>query len=327
VTRPPDIRWASAAQRRRYVAAARRVERRLESSAGRMPGTMGAAAAATLQAGGKRLRPFLVLLCCNAARRLPPHATRVAAAVELLHTATLVHDDVLDGAELRRGRPTVVSEWGPAVATSVGNYLFAAAFAEVVAVADPRAVARLSTVAAGLSEGELLQMNEAHNVDLTPAAYLRRCRLKTGGLFGASCALGALVSGLPEGSVAALDEYGCSLGLAFQIFDDILDLSGEPARTGKQSGTDVRDGTVTLPLIYAVEEHPDLAARLAVRDKDEELVAEIQRSVRRGAAPARARETALGFIAEARDHLDRCGGEIEVDLLRQIAGRVVDRYS
>jgi len=327
MTRPPDIRWASPAQRRRYVAAARRVEHHLESIAGETPGTMGAAAAATLQAGGKRLRPLLVLLCCHAARRLPRHATRAAAAVELLHMATLVHDDVLDGAELRRGRPTVVSEWGPATATSVGNYLFAAAFAEVVAVGDPRAVARLSNVAAGLSEGELLQMNEAHRADLTPAAYLRRCRLKTGGLFGVSCALGALVSGLPEGSVTALDEYGCSLGLAFQIFDDILDLSGEPARTGKQPGTDVRDGTVTLPLIYAVEEHPDLTTRLRVREKDEKLVAEILRCVEQSAALARARTTALGFIAEARGYLDRCGGEVEVDLLRQIAGRVVDRYS
>lgn len=326
MTRPPDIAWGSIAERRRFMAAARRVERRLEAVAA-APGRMGAAAQSTQRAGGKRLRPLLVLLCCRSGQAFPRHAVRAAAAVELLHMATLVHDDVLDRAELRRGRPTVVSEWGPAAATSVGNYLFAAAFAEVVGTGDRAAVARLSDVAAGLSEGELLQMREAHQADITEEDYLRRCGLKTGGLFGVSCALGGLVSGLPERSVEALDAFGGRLGLAFQIFDDVLDFSGEPARTGKVPGADVRDGTVTLPLIYAVAARPSLAARLERRRKDEREVRAILAEVDQSGALVRARETALRFIQQARARLEDCRGHVDVDRLHQIAGRMVDRYS
>lgn len=325
--RPPDIAWKSRGQRTRVMAAARRVESRLETVADAAPGRMGVAARSTLRAGGKRLRPLLVLLCCRAGRPVPGTAVQAAAAVELLHMATLVHDDVLDRAELRRGRPTVAHEWGPAAATSVGNYLFAAAFAEAVATGDARAVARLSDVAAGLSEGELLQRDESYRSDLAAEEYLRRCELKTGGLFGVSCALGGLVSGLPDVCVAALEEYGRTLGLAFQIFDDILDFSGEPERTGKVPGADVRDGTVTLPLIYAVQARPALAARLERREKDDTEVLAILEEVRRGGALDLARQTALAYIERARACLGACGADIEADLLSQIAGRVVDRYS
>jgi octaprenyl-diphosphate synthase len=327
VSGSPAVVWASASQKRRVVGAMRRIERRLDDIAAAVPGRLGESAQGTLKAGGKRLRPLLVVLSCRHDRPLPRHAVSAAAAVELLHMATLVHDDVLDGAQLRRGRPTVVSEHGPAVATSVGNYLFAASFAEVVATADHRAVARLNDAAAGLSRGELLQMNEAHHAGISEADYLRRCELKTAGLFGVSCALGAMLSGLPDPAVEALDGFGRRLGLAFQIFDDILDFSGDVQRTGKLPGTDVRDGTVTLPLIYAIEEQPDLAPLLERRAKDERLVASILETVRAGRGLPRAREAALAFIAEARGQLGLCRDLVEADLLTQIAGQVVDRYS
>ncbi len=325
--RSTEIGWSSPPQRRRVVAAMRRVERRLEGVASAVPGRLGSSAQATLQAGGKRLRPLLVILSCGKDRPLPRHAVRAAAAVAHLHMATLVHDDVLDHACLRRGRPTVVSEHGPAVATSVGNYLLAASFAEVVATGRADAVARLSEVAADLSRGELLQMNGAYRSDITAADYLRRCDLKTAGLFGVSCVLGATLSGLPEQTVGALNGFGRKLGLAFQVFDDILDLSGDAESTGKLPGTDVRDGTITLPLVYALEERPDLAPLLEDRDKGAATVARILETIRSGSALARAREVALALVAEARGHLEDCGDAVETDLLSQIAGRVIDRYS
>jgi len=322
-----EFAWSSPAQRRRVGGAMRRVEAKLEEVATAYPGELGASARTTLEAGGKRLRPLLVILCCRADAPLPRHAVRAAAAVELLHMATLVHDDVLDAAKLRRGRPTVVSSHGAHMATSVGNYLFAGAFAEVVATGSSRAVARLSEAAAGLSRGELLQMNEAFRTSITAEEYLRRCELKTGGLFGAACALGAVVSGLSEAAATALDRFGRCLGLAFQIFDDILDFSGEAEETGKHPGTDVRDGTVTLPLILAMEEAPELADIVGRPAKSTAEVDQVVNRVRAGDALERAREMALAHIGQARGLLSTVDPAVEHDLLDQLAGRVVDRYS
>jgi len=319
--------WTSPARKRRVTAAMHRVERRLEEVAGRVPGTLGEAARGTLRAGGKRLRPVLVILCGRRDGPPPAAAVNAAAAVELLHMATLVHDDVLDRAELRRGKPTVVSVWGPETATSVGNYLFAGAFEQIVRMGDRRAVTVLSAVAADLSRGELLQMRQAHRADVTAEEYMTRCDLKTSGLFGVACALGALAARLPSSTVEALDGFGRRLGLAFQIFDDILDFSGEERRTGKRPGTDIRDGTVTLPLIRALERLPDLRPLVQGPTDDEDAVARIVDGVRASGGLEAARETALGLIEDARARLAGCGEEVDVSLLSQIAGRVVDRYS
>lgn len=321
-----SLHWISATQERRVREGMQRVERRLDEIATACPGRLGASAAATLGAGGKRLRPLLVLLSAERTAPLTGPLVHAAAAVELLHMATLVHDDVLDGAALRRGRPTVVSESGVLVATSVGNHLFAAAFAEMVASDDARSVDRLSDVAAGLSEGELLQMREAYDVSLLPEQYLRRCTLKTADLFAVSCGFGARLSGLAEESVGELEDFGRLLGLAFQIFDDILDFTGEEAQTGKRAGTDVRDGTVSLPLVFALQDVPDLGPLVADRGKDEAGVAQVVRRVRESGALQRAREAALAFLAMALERLDACRGDVEKDLLREVAGRVVDRY-
>lgn len=322
-----SLSWASSAQRRRVVSAMRRTEGRLEQVAKAGPGDLGRLASSTLHAGGKRLRPLLVILSSRSQGPLPAGTVRAAAAVELLHMATLVHDDVLDDADLRRGRPTVVSEAGVGAATSVGNYLFAGAFAEVTATGSAEAVSRLSAVAAGLSEGERLQSLGAHRVDLGIDEYLTRCMLKTAGLFGAACALGAVVSHLAPTTVEALDGYGRSLGLAFQIFDDILDLTGEPAQTGKCIGADIRDGTLTLPLLLAIEERPSLAEALQLRHKARETVDRIVCEVRETNALERARQVALENITAARARLHAHCESVMADLLHQIAGQVVDRYS
>jgi geranylgeranyl pyrophosphate synthase len=211
----------------------------------------------TIAAGGKRLRPMLV---CLAAGAPPPETAglvRAAVAVELVHGATLVHDDVLDGSALRRGRPTVVATGGRAAATATGDLLFSRAFAELAAdgTGSSEAVRVLARASRELALGELTQREDAFRVDVTVARYLERCRLKTAVLFRAACELGALEAG---GDSEALGVFGERIGLAFQILDDVLDVSGPPERTGKPRGADLLDGTVTLPLILARDHDSDL---------------------------------------------------------------------
>ena len=165
--------------------------------------------------------------------------------------ATLVHDDLIDGAALRRGRASAWSEHGGAVAKSAGDYLFARAFSVLAETGDPHAVSVLAEAALGLARGEAMQRRQQHDPDVTIDAYLERCALKTGKLFGAACALGG-----------GNGEYGRLLGIAFQIADNVLDCSGETIETGKVAGTDLRDGTPTLPLLLAAQEDPVVHAAL-----------------------------------------------------------------
>jgi geranylgeranyl pyrophosphate synthase len=234
-----------------------RVERRMaELATGHGP-VLARFAGDTIAAGGKRLRPLLV---CIAAGAPPPETdglVRAAVAVELVHGATLVHDDVLDGSSLRRGRPTVVAAGGRGLATATGDLLFSRAFAELAAGGSPNAVRILSRASRELALGELTQRQDAFDPAVTVDRYLARCRLKTAVLFRAACELGALEGDAePEG----LGAFGERIGLAFQILDDVLDVSGPPERTGKPRGADLLDGTVTLPLILARNRDPELAA-------------------------------------------------------------------
>jgi geranylgeranyl pyrophosphate synthase len=304
----------------------RRVEGRLEAAAAGPAGPLGEACRATLAAGGKRVRPLLTLLCARADVALGEPALRGATAVELLHMATLVHDDVLDRAELRRGRPTVAHAFGVEIAVSAGNYLLARAFQELAEAGDAAAVDALSAAAVGLSEGEVVQRDDAHRLTVTAAEYERRCERKTADLFAAACRLGALL-GRAAPAAASLAEYGRLIGLAFQVFDDILDCSGDEQATGKRAGTDVRDGTVTLPMIYALEVEPRLGPLLARPEPTASEVDEALRLVAGSGALERARAVALGYIEQARSVLSGCPGAVERDLLEQVAAQVVDRYS
>lgn len=317
----------TAAQRRRYKGALEQVEQRLAAVVLAAPGRLGEACGATLHAGGKRVRPLLVLLCARPDRPLATPVIHAAAAVELLHMATLVHDDVLDHATVRRGRPTVAHEFGPEVALSAGNFLLARAFGEIALTADGAAVAALSAAAVNLSDGELLQRRQTRDVALAPADYERRCEGKTADLFAVSCRLGAQLSGAAAENVAALAVYGRLIGLAFQILDDILDCTGDEGVLGKRPGTDVRDGTMTLPLLYAVAADPSLAVLLARDDLGDPEVAEVLRRVAATGAVARARADAMRYIDEARDVLARCPDPVERELLAEVAARVVARYT
>lgn len=280
----------------------------------------------TLAAGGKRLRPLLVFCSSPTERPLDADLVAAAASVELIHMATLVHDDILDAADLRRGRPTVVAAHGASRAVQVGDFLFARAFSVLARTGSADAVRVLAATSLDLSNGELLQGRAGHDVALTEDAYLERCRMKTASLFAASCRLGCLLGGASAEVERRLARFGTSVGLAFQIFDDILDLTATADATGKTRGADLRDGTVTLPMILAMRNEPGLAARIrdAHRGGDVDAVC-AELAAHPGTAAAR--ERALGFIADARDAVEAPLDGIDPLPLAAIADGVVDRYS
>ena len=281
---------------------------------------LGRHAETTLSAGGKRLRPVLVFLC---AEEPDDSLVSAAVAVELLHMATLVHDDVLDAADLRRGRPTVFARGGRGEATATGDLLFSRAFAELAAAGSPDAVRALSTASSALARGELMQREDAFDSEVTEDRYLERCRLKTAGLFEASCRLGALFGGRPE-LADELGRFGERLGVAFQMLDDVLDVSGPPERTGKPRGADLFDGTVTLPLILARREDPSLTGSVRCA---EEAAAVCDRIAATGAL-AQAREQALAYVAEAKAVLGEIAlTEARTAALMLVADGVVERYA
>ena len=290
---------------------------------------LGEHAGSTIAAGGKRLRPLLVIL---AAAGAPPSAdgdglVRAATAVELVHSATLVHDDVLDVAALRRGRPTVFATAGRAAATQTGDLLFARAFALLARNRDPEQVRALSDAGSALARGELLQRADAFDAAITLDRYLLRCELKTARLFEAACILGALEGGGGVDGAEALREFGRRIGLAFQILDDVLDVAGPAERTGKHRGTDLLDGTVTLPFILARERDPELG-RLDPRAiaTPEEAEAVCDRIAATGALDE-ARAAALEHVAAAKAVVPTGLAERERNALLLVADGVVARYS
>jgi geranylgeranyl pyrophosphate synthase len=297
-----------------------RTEARLMQVAGGHGDELGRHAGGTLAAGGKRLRPLLVFLCAvEADERL----VAAGAAVELLHMATLVHDDVLDAAELRRGCATVFAAGGRGAATATGDLLFSRAFAELAATGSEEAVRVLSSASSALARGELIQRADAWSEDVTPERYLERCRLKTASLFEASCRLGALFGGRPE-LADSLGSFGERLGVAFQMLDDVLDVAGPPERTGKPRGADLLDGTVTLPLILARRSDPSLSG--AVRCA-EEAAAVCDRIAATGALEE-AREQALDHVGDAKRALEGLDiSDQRTRALHLVAEGVVERYA
>ncbi|HEX4363163.1 MAG TPA: polyprenyl synthetase family protein [Solirubrobacteraceae bacterium] len=257
----------------------------------------------TIAAGGKRLRPLLVLLAGGPRATGRSELIAAAVAVELIHSATLVHDDVLDSARLRRGVPTVWAQGGRSLAIATGDLLFSRAFAELCAAGSLPGVQSLSRATSALAEGELLQREDAWNAAVPVERYLLRCELKTARLFEASCELGALAAGRTPPEVAALGAFGREIGVAFQLLDDVIDVAGPAELTGKHRGTDLLDGTVTLPLILARERDPGLGA-VDLRAITTATAAEaLCDRIRATGALERSQERALEMVADAKRSL------------------------
>lgn len=315
-----------------------RTEEHLERVAAQAGVPLAVHATSTVLAGGKRLRPLLVVLAATATGEDGPLAAeegeiclvRAAVAVELVHSATLVHDDVIDGARLRRGHPSVVAQAGRRAAIATGDLLFSRAFAELTRNADVAQLRALSDASSALAMGELLQREDAYAPKVAVERYLRRCELKTAALFEAACRLGALVARGSDRSAAALADalgaFARRIGLAFQLLDDVLDVSGPVERTGKTRGTDLLDGTVTLPLILARERDERLAGidlgSLTGPEQAEELCERIAAT----GALEEARERALALVAEAKAMLPAILPNGNAALLDLVADAVVERY-
>jgi len=287
-------------------------------------------ARATIAAGGKRLRPLLVLLAAEGGEEADGSdraVVRAAVAVELVHSATLVHDDILDGADLRRGQPTVVAEGGRAMAVATGDLLFARAFALLTLNGSRAQLRALSDASSALAAGELMQREDAWDTQVSEERYLRRCEHKTGRLFEAACRMGALSARAPAGRVEALGAFANRIGLAFQVLDDVLDVSGPVTRTGKRRGTDLLDGTVTLPLILARQGDASLAGvdlrRLRGASDTESLCDRIAAT----GALEECRRRALQAVADAKETLPRELAARPRRLLELTADAMVERYA
>jgi geranylgeranyl pyrophosphate synthase len=310
-----------------------RTEAHLETVTAESGAPLALYATATVAAGGKRLRPLLVVLAAESAGGpgedpgREQSLVRAAVAVELVHSATLVHDDLIDGAELRRGRPTVAAGAGRAAAIATGDLLFSRAFAELARNGDPEQLRALSDASSALAAGELLQREDAYAPNIAVERYLERCRLKTAALFEAACRLGALIA--IEGSTAlatALGEFAERIGLAFQLLDDVLDVSGPAERTGKARGTDLLDGTVTLPLILARQRDPRIASfDISTLENADQAELLCERIAATGALE-QARAQALAIVAEAKAALPSSLREGRYELLDLLADAVVERY-
>jgi geranylgeranyl pyrophosphate synthase len=281
------------------------LEEHLAEAVARQGGVVAAVGAEALAAGGKRLRPLLVFLTAGPDAQAPVAA---GVAVELVHMASLVHDDLIDGARFRRGRASAWARFGPTAARAAGDYLFARAFAELAATGDRNALAVLADACLCLARGEALQRTQVHRPDTTEGAYLERCALKTGKLFEAACVLGGGPSMAP---------FGLALGIAFQIADDILDCTGDTRETGKVAGTDLREGTPTLPLLLAAQQDEHVRRALEGGSLDGALV-----RVAATGALERSRAAAEEYAGRARAALD---GHARRSDLVALTYAVVDR--
>jgi octaprenyl-diphosphate synthase len=283
-----------------------------------------------VSAGGKRIRPRLVLLFADALGFVGPERYELAATVEFIHTATLLHDDVVDESSLRRGRETANALFGNAASVLVGDFLYSRAFQMMVSVNRMRVLDVLADATNVIAEGEVLQLMNMHDPDLAVDAYLRVIRFKTAKLFEASARLGAVLAGADTAVEEACADYGRSLGTAFQLVDDLLDYEGDTSALGKNVGDDLREGKPTLPLLVAMARSSDDERQLirhAIEHGEPDRLDEILAIVRRTGALTATRDAAR---AEA-DKADRALGALPESAARkallELSARSVERSS
>lgn len=248
-----------------------------------------------IHSGGKRLRPALVVLTANALGYRGQTHYEMAAVVEFIHTATLLHDDVVDASDMRRGQETANALFGNAASVLVGDFLYSRAFQMMVSVDNMRVMQVLSDATNIISEGEVLQLMNCNDPDIDESAYLQVIRYKTAKLFEAACRLGAIVNDAPESQEMALGDYGMHLGTAFQIIDDVLDYSGSADTIGKNVGDDLAEGKPTLPLLFAMKnssEKESTVIRQAIQHGDKSNFQQILGIVQRTGALEHSRKQA-----------------------------------
>ncbi|MGS4946003.1 polyprenyl synthetase family protein [Meridianimarinicoccus sp. RP-17] len=285
-----------------------------------------------IEAGGKRLRPMLTLATARMCGYDGDHHLRLAATVEFIHTATLLHDDVVDESDRRRGRPTANLLWDNKSSVLVGDYLFARSFQLMVETGSLRVLDILADAAATIAEGEVLQLSAASNLSTTEEIYLQVVRGKTAALFSAATEVGGVIAGAPEEQVRALHVYGDGLGIAFQIADDLLDYGGASDATGKNVGDDFRERKLTLPVIKAVAkaDADERAFWVRVIEKGRQDDGDLDRALgimaRHGAMDA-ARADALAWAATARDALTALPPSDLREMLSDLADYVVARIA
>jgi len=285
-----------------------------------------------VEAGGKRLRPMLTLAAAHLCGYEGQHHINLAATVEFIHTATLLHDDVVDESGQRRGRPTANLLWDNKSSVLVGDYLFSRSFQLMVETGSLQVLDILSNASATIAEGEVLQLTASQNLATDEAIYLKVVRGKTAALFSAATKVGGVIAGAPEHHVVALNDYGDALGMAFQIVDDLLDFQGDTASTGKNIGDDFRERKLTLPLIKAVAKADDDERAFWVRtiEKGRQELGDLQTVLglleKHGALVDTATD-ARNWAARAKAALDPLPRHEIKDMLTSLADYVVERIS
>ncbi len=285
-----------------------------------------------VEAGGKRLRPMLTLAAAQICGYAGPFHIHLAATVEFIHTATLLHDDVVDESARRRGRPTANLLWDNKSSVLVGDYLFARSFQLMVETGNLRVLDILSNASATIAEGEVLQLTAAQDLATDEAVYLQVVRGKTAALFSAATEAGAVIAGAPEAQVRALHIYGDALGIAFQMADDLLDYEGTAQSIGKNTGDDFRERKMTLPVIKAVAQADagERAFWVRVIEKGQQAegdLAEAMAILKKHGALDAARADALGYAAKARAALGALPDSPMRQCLSDLADYVVARIS
>ena len=282
-----------------------------------------------VSAGGKRIRPALVLLAAKCGRYDLQKLTPAAIAVELTHAATLVHDDVIDRAQVRRGRPTVAAQLGDEPAIVVGDFYFAKAYEQAASTDSTQVVAILARAVMEICAGEVRQQAIRHRFDTTIDEYMVRIEAKTATLLAACCDIGAVLGGLDREKRSALREYGRLLGLAFQIADDVLDYEGSEDEIGKPIGHDIAEGFATLPLMLALDDAPTSTRLGRILHSGREVstaeAVEVVDLVRASRGPQRALDKARELSSEARRRLDLLGEGEAAAALAALTNYVVSR--
>lgn len=285
-----------------------------------------------IEAGGKRIRPLMTLAAARACGYSGDLHLKLAATVEFIHTATLLHDDVVDESEQRRGRPTANLLWDNSSSVLVGDYLFARAFLLMVETQNLEVLGILSQASATIAEGEVLQLTAASNLDTPEAIYTQVIRGKTAALFEAATKVGGVIADAPDAQVAALAMYGDALGMSFQIVDDLLDWGGTSGAMGKNTGDDFRERKLTLPVIRAIAQADEAEAAFWQRtigkgdQQDGDLEQAMGILTRRGALQS-TREVALRYAQDAKDALKVMPEGPLIGMLSDLSDYVVARIS